>query len=174
MKNTLIILLALLVLAGAIYLFAFQDGSVAPTVSPTVSVTPTATSTATASPSPSGSKTPTPSPTGTPFTSANVRVTTPRPNQVINSPLTIRGEARGTWFFEASFPIRLLDANNNVIATGIAQAQSEWMTTNFVPFEAIMVFTKPSSNTGKLVFEKDNPSGLPENDASVEFPIRFR
>ena len=33
-----------------------------------------------------------------------IRVDAPRPNQVIQSPLTVKGEARGAWFFEASFP----------------------------------------------------------------------
>ncbi|MFH1990480.1 MAG: hypothetical protein ABIJ19_01330, partial [Patescibacteria group bacterium] len=29
-----------------------------------------------------------------------IRLDTPRPNQAIQSPLVITGEARGTWFFE--------------------------------------------------------------------------
>jgi len=32
----------------------------------------------------------------------------PRPLSVITSPLTVRGQARGTWYFEASFPLDLL------------------------------------------------------------------
>ena len=35
--------------------------------------------------------------TGT--TTDQIRVTNPLPNQVVESPLTIKGEARGTWFF---------------------------------------------------------------------------
>lgn len=38
-----------------------------------------------------------------------VIVFSPQPNQVIESPLMVEGEAKGYWFFEASFPIRILD-----------------------------------------------------------------
>jgi len=33
----------------------------------------------------------------------------PRPNEPIISPLAISSEARGPWFFEATFPVLLLD-----------------------------------------------------------------
>jgi len=34
---------------------------------------------------------------------------------------------------------------------------------------------KPSAtDTGFLVLQKDNPSGLPEHDQEVRYPIRFR
>ena len=39
--------------------------------------------------------------------SDQIKVTKPQPNQMVESPLTIEGEARGTWFFEATFPIKL-------------------------------------------------------------------
>jgi hypothetical protein len=106
-------------------------------------------------------------------TSDQIKVSKPQPNQVVGSPLDIEGEARGTWFFEATFPVKLLDANDDVIATYFAQAQGEWMTEDFVPFKAQLVFEKPTTDTGILILEKDNPSGLPENDASIEIPIRF-
>ena len=105
--------------------------------------------------------------------SEQIKVTKPQPNQVIQSPLTIEGEARGTWFFEATFPVKLLDANGDVIATHFAQAQDDWMTEDFVPFKAQIEFEKPATDTGLLILEKDNPSGLPENDAKIEIPVRF-
>lgn len=94
-------------------------------------------------------------------------------NQLISSPQVIRGEARGTWFFEASFPISLLDAQGNELTVAIATAQSDWMTTDFVPFEATLTFAVPTSTTGVLVLRKDNPSGLPEHDDKLLLPIRF-
>ena len=95
-------------------------------------------------------------------------------NSVIKSPLKIAGEARGVWYFEASFPIKLLDGNGNQIAIAVAQAQDNWMTIELVPFEATLEFKTPATDTGTLVFQKDNPSGLPEHDADVRVPIRFR
>jgi hypothetical protein len=101
-------------------------------------------------------------------------VDNPRPNTVITSPIRLSGEARGTWYFEADFPVSLLDANGNLVATAIAQAQDEWMTEDFVPFIANLTFVAPATDTGVLVFHKDNPSGLPENDDELRVPVRFR
>ena len=103
-----------------------------------------------------------------------IRLTTPRPNQAITSPLTITGEARGTWYFEASFPVVLTDWDGRIIAQGIATAQGEWMTAEFVPFVAILAFTVDKSaysNKGTLILRKDNPSGLPEHDDALEVPV---
>jgi hypothetical protein len=96
-------------------------------------------------------------------------------NQEITSPLTVTGEAKGTWFFEASFPVILTDWDGKIIAQGIAKAKGDWMTENFVPFEANLQFVKPGyKNTGSLILKKDNPSGLPQNDAAVEIPVLFK
>lgn len=108
-----------------------------------------------------------------PFRNEKLHVITPLPNAPISSPLKIEGEARGTWYFEASFPIRLLDQNGKEIASTPAQAKSNWMRSDFVPFEATLQFEKPAENVGVLIFEKDNPSGLPEHAEKVSFPIRF-
>lgn len=108
------------------------------------------------------------------FFSPNVRVITPKINQLVTSPLDIQGEARGTWYFEASFPVKLLDSNGNEIALGVANAQGDWMTENFVPFKLSLIFSKPATEIGILVLVKDNPSGLYQNDDQVSFPIRFK
>lgn len=100
-------------------------------------------------------------------------VTLPKANQIVTSPLTISGQARGTWFFEASFPVRLLDGDGRELAVAPAQAQSNWMTQEFVPFVAQLRFSKPATATGTLVLEKDNPSGLAENADELRLPVRF-
>jgi hypothetical protein len=103
-----------------------------------------------------------------------IRVAVPEPNQRITSPLRVTGEARGTWYFEASFPLTLVDWDGRIIAEGYAEAQSDWMTENFVPFTGTLTFTKPPfGERGAVIFHKDNPSGLPEHDAALEIPIRF-
>ena len=104
-----------------------------------------------------------------------IRVSSPQLNQEIASPLTITGEARGTWYFEASFPIALVDWDGLIIAEGHAEAQSDWMTEEFVPFKAILTFKAPTyKNYGALILRKDNPSGLPEHDDALEIPVLFR
>ncbi|MDB5259460.1 MAG: hypothetical protein JWO73_668, partial [Candidatus Taylorbacteria bacterium] len=83
--------------------------------------------------------------------------TNPKPNQLITSPLVITGKARGTWFFEATFPAVLLDANGKEIARMPIRAEGEWMTNEFVPFKTTFTFAKPATKTGTLVLKKDNP-----------------
>lgn len=86
-----------------------------------------------------------------------IKVTFPLPNEEIESPVLVSGEARGFWFFEASFPVRLLDGNGKEIAVEPAQTQGEWMTEDFVPFELELEFPTPETPAGTLVLEKDNP-----------------
>ncbi len=101
-----------------------------------------------------------------------IKVTSPRANQFVQSPLIVRGEAKGFWFFEASFPVKLLDKDNNLLVMGIAQAKSDWMTEEFVPFEVTLKFVAPlATEKGTLVLIRDNPSGLPENDESFSLPV---
>ncbi len=100
-------------------------------------------------------------------------VSSPAPGDVITSPLTIQGKARGYWFFEASFPVRLLDDNGEILAQGIAETPLNWMTEDFVDFRANLEFDKPATEKGMLVLEKDNPSDMPENDGAVLIPVIF-
>ncbi len=104
-----------------------------------------------------------------------VVVETPLPESRISSPLTIRGKARGNWFFEASFPVILTNWDGLIIAEGHAQADGEWMTTDFVPFTATLNFEKPNyGERGALILKKDNPSGLPEHDDAFEMTVFFK
>ncbi len=102
-----------------------------------------------------------------------IRIDSPRPNETIRSPLTLRGEARGTWYFEGDFPVVLLDAQGNSILTSFAFAEGVWMTEEFVPFRAELAFEMPPAGPGTLILQKANPSGLPENDDALEVPIIF-
>ncbi len=102
-----------------------------------------------------------------------INLTNPLPNQIIKSPLVVTGEARGGWYFEASFPVKLYDESNNLIAQTIAQAQGDWMTEDFVPFKAVLNFDILTSTNGTLVLEKDNPSGLPANGDELKVPLVF-
>jgi len=110
-----------------------------------------------------------------------IRISTPQPNTVLTSPFTITGEARGVWFFEASFPVLLTDWDGRIIAEGYAQVKGDpldskasWMTEEFIPFETEMTFSKPAyGERGTLILKKDNPSGLPEHDDALEIPVFF-
>ena len=104
-----------------------------------------------------------------------IRADSPQPGAAVTSPLNIAGQARGTWYFEASFPYQLLAADGTVIAQGPVQAQGEWTTTDFVPFLASIVFpAQPSGSKGTLLLKKDNPSGDPSKDDALIIPIVFQ
>jgi hypothetical protein len=101
-------------------------------------------------------------------------VDAPLPGGVVGGVFDVMGVARGYWFFEASFPVELYDLNNSLLTTGIAQAQGDWMTEDFVPFSVSM--TVPNNYTGPatLVLRRDNPSGEPANDASISFAVNIQ
>lgn len=103
-----------------------------------------------------------------------IRLASPTPYQVIESPLEITGRARGAWYFEASFPVVLVNWDGLIIAEGYATAEGEWMTEEFVPFSGTLEFETPDyGERGALILQKHNASGLPEHDDALEVPVRF-
>lgn len=103
-----------------------------------------------------------------------ITVDTVTEGQPIASPLTVEGSARGMWYFEASFPVVLTDEAGTILAQVPAQAQSDWMTTDFVHFKATLSFpVQTPGSRGYLILKKDNPSGDPSRDQSVKIPILF-
>ena len=111
---------------------------------------------------------------GIPLKIDSVRVDYPKSGSVIKSPVTITGKALGLWYFEATFPVEITDANGNTLGQHYAEAQSDWMTIEAVPFVSTISFKNSPTDTGFIILKKDNPSGLPEHDAQVRFPVRFR
>lgn len=91
--------------------------------------------------------------------------------QEITSPLTVTGQVRGTWFFEASFPIKITDEQGNILGSSFVQAQSDWMTEDFVEFKGTITYVSKTGGKGFLVLAKDNPSGLPEYDKELKIPV---
>jgi Immunoglobulin-like domain of bacterial spore germination len=109
-----------------------------------------------------------------------ISVTAPIANTVLSTSTVVTGTADGSWYFEGSFGVLLLDGNNNQIALAPATAQGDWMTTSTVPFSASLEFTNPyhpgdpeSLKIGTLELHNDNPSGLPQNDKKIQIPVRF-
>lgn len=104
-----------------------------------------------------------------------IKVTYPMPGDEITSPLVIKGEARGMWFFEGDFPVVLTNWDGLIIAEGYASAEGDWMTEEYVPFTGTLNFEKPDfGEKGTLILQKDNPSDLPELDDAFEFDIIFK
>jgi hypothetical protein len=102
-----------------------------------------------------------------------IRVETPQAGDIISSPLLVQGSAVGPWYFEGDFPVRLETASGTVLAEVPATALDDWMVEDFVPFEVSVAFSPTVATSGYLVLMKDNPSGLPSQDASLRVPVRF-
>ncbi len=102
----------------------------------------------------------------------------PQSGDKISSPLIVTGEAVGTWFFEGDFPVIVTDWDGMIIGEGYATAKGDWMTEDFVEFEGTIEFTRSERSmvrdNGAVIFQKDNPSGLPEYDDAREIPIYFK
>ena len=106
------------------------------------------------------------------ISNSSIVVNSIKENQEVASPIQILGEARGNWFFEATFPVKLVDIDGNVMATSTARAESDWMTGDFVKFNATLEYaTTTSTNHALIVLSKDNPSGNPEFDQSIFIPV---
>ena len=95
----------------------------------------------------------------------------PKPNETVSSPILLQGKARGSWFFEASFPVSLVDSSNKELARSHVEAIGDWMTEDYVEFKGILNFEVNVTTSATLVLEKDNPSGLPENAGKIEVSI---
>ena len=101
----------------------------------------------------------------------DIVVSAPKPHQHVCSPLTVKGKAKSAWFFEAVFPIRLLDEKCQELVSSKANAIGDWTSGNFVPFEGKLEFTVTKPTKAILVLQNDNPSGLPENARKKEIPL---
>lgn len=106
-------------------------------------------------------------------TSPNLRNLNIQPNGLFTAPYEVTGEAK-QWYFEGSFPVKLLDSTGKEIRVGYASAGLDWMSPDFVPFTVTWMTTgEPKTSTGTLVLQKDNPSDLPEHDEEVRIPVSF-
>jgi cytoskeletal protein RodZ len=105
--------------------------------------------------------------------SSTALVVSPKQNEIIISPVKVQGTVVGNWFFEGVLPVKLVDDNNNVIASGQATAETDWMTEKPVNFTASLDFSTKATS-GALIISRDNPSGLAQNDGFIKVPVRFK
>lgn len=93
------------------------------------------------------------------------QVEQPKPNEAIQSPLKVSGQAREA---NSTVTIRLRDNKGNILA------ESEVITGSNGKFSTSLNFAKPTANsTGKLeVFSRNAPGGSSAN--TVVIPIKFK
>jgi hypothetical protein len=104
-----------------------------------------------------------------------IRIDNLVPGQAVTRSITVTGEARGPWYFEASFPLEVRTTDGAMLAQAPATAQGEWMTENFVPFTGTVTIPNDKLVTTNivLVLHKSNASGLPEHDDRIEIPLKL-
>jgi len=103
----------------------------------------------------------------------SIIIESPQPQEKISSPLTIKGKAKGFWFFEGQFLVALYDNNDNELGRTILKALSDSISNDYVSFEGNLEFKNTASTSGYLKFLSDNPSGLEENQKVFILPINF-
>lgn len=105
----------------------------------------------------------------------SIEIFSPLPQQSIESPLHITGQARGDWFSDGNIPITLIDWDGLLIAEGLAKAKGNGQGEEFVAFEATISFEKPSDKkNGFLIFKGNDQSGLAQYNDFWEIPIIFK
>lgn len=103
-----------------------------------------------------------------------IELETPEPFQVVKSPISVSGQARGSWFFEADFPLRVENKEGELVTSTFVTTTEEWMTEEFVSFKKDIDYEHPSAGYSYLILEKANPSGLPENSDELRIPVYLR
>ena len=99
---------------------------------------------------------------------AKLILETPSDTNNVICPINIKG-----WFFEATFPIQLIDENNEIVENTQATADGEWTADGFVEFSA-KVYCQVSDLSGyKLKFMADNAAGVLELDDSIIIELYF-
>ena len=102
---------------------------------------------------------------------ASVVVQMPLPNAIVSHSFDVSGSAPSGWFFEATFPIQVRDANDDLIGTSIGQAQEDWTKPGPITFTSQIQVDASYEGPADLILLKDNPSGDPENADEVTIPI---
>lgn len=97
---------------------------------------------------------------------------TPQSSEMITSPQSVEGWLNNSWAFEGSFVISLFDGNGIELYRGPA-SMPDWTTPGLSGFTASLKFNSPTTPTGTLRIENDNPSGLPEYEKHIDIPVQF-
>lgn len=110
-----------------------------------------------------------------PETKSGIEVFLPKLNEDIFTPLEIIGTVNGNgWVgFEGQVgTVKLLDSESKELATGILEATTEW-TQLPVRFKTTLNFISLNMDAGTLVFNNENPSGLPQNNREFVLPVKI-
>ncbi len=86
----------------------------------------------------------------------------------------VKGSVTGDWFFEGTFPVRVLNQQGEIVETLSAEALEEWTTEEAVPFSFKIDMDLEEESIVVLKFEKSNPSDLEESNDSAEITVTLK
>ncbi|MHB1415973.1 MAG: Gmad2 immunoglobulin-like domain-containing protein [Chloroflexota bacterium] len=133
MKRSQNVAVVVLLVLGILVLVACNSTAGAPGLTPQASSAPTA------APNPTAEATPTPRSLPTPSAEQPIVVAEPRPDQAMQSPLRVAGQAR---VFEATVRIEVVDAQGKVLYSGFTTATAGAPETG--SFDTEVSFDQPS------------------------------
>lgn len=99
-----------------------------------------------------------------------IKVTSPQPFAKVSETLIVKGEARGTFFFEGDFPVEVI-AEDGTTIQHYAMTDGDWMSEEFVPFTAEIDISSIAPQDVVLKLHRNNPSDYRENDMVMELPL---
>ncbi len=99
-----------------------------------------------------------------------ITVSTPRPGDMVSSPLFIRGSAPADWFDETTILVEALSANGTVLGTKLLDAKKTIVGDKNYPFEGSVSFGEPAfGSSGTIVIHKANSF-----TEELRIPVRFK
>ncbi len=99
-------------------------------------------------------------------------ILSPKPNQIITNPATVKGNVLGTWFFDGEIMSKIVDSNGVVLGQGPLVAEGDWTVIKNISFGGVIPFSAPSEKGGFLVIQAQDSIGG-EGSSSFEIPVQF-
>ena len=103
-----------------------------------------------------------------------IRVFNPLPGSLVKSPILLEGIARGYWFPEGDFSVKIFDAMGKELGSQMAYATRGGAGEEFILFHATVVFMQSSMKEGVVILKKANPAGFTAMDDELRIPVRFQ
>ncbi|MBI1866359.1 MAG: GerMN domain-containing protein [Candidatus Staskawiczbacteria bacterium] len=106
---------------------------------------------------------------------SGIEVFLPKLDEEVSSPLEIKGTVNGLgWIgFEGQVgTVKLLDSEGKELAATYLKATTDWMQPS-VRFETTLDFISLNAGEGKLVFNNENPSDLPQFNRQFILPVKI-
>jgi hypothetical protein len=114
--------------------------------------------------------------TTAPISIDDIQIISPKLNEEVSSPLKITGTVNGNgWsgFEGQAGSVQLLDYKGNKIATGVLTATTDW-TKIPVSFESTLIFQTKIIGPMTLLFNNENPSGMPDKNKIFSLSIMVK